>query len=62
LVINIDRNLANLLITKSWKIVLIDHTRCFTPYLGIRNKENLTRCSRMRQMVVERITEVWKHR
>jgi len=46
LVINIDRNLANLLITKSWNIVLIDHTRCFTPYLGIRNKENLTRCSR----------------
>lgn len=46
LVMNIDRNLANLLITKSWKIVLIDHTRCFTPYHGIRNKENLTRCSR----------------
>jgi hypothetical protein len=46
LVMNIDRNLANLLITKSWKIALIDHTRCFTPYHGIRNKENLTRCSR----------------
>jgi hypothetical protein len=43
---NIDRNLANLLITKTWKIALIDHTRCFTPYHGIRNKENLTRCSR----------------
>jgi hypothetical protein len=46
LVMNIDRNLANLLITKTWKIALIDHTRCFTPYHGIRNKENLTRCSR----------------
>ena len=46
LVMNIDRNNANLLITKSWKIVLIDHSRCFTPYHGIRNKENLTRCSR----------------
>jgi hypothetical protein len=46
LVMNIDRNNANLLITKSWKIVLIDHTRSFTPYHGIRNKENLTRCSR----------------
>jgi hypothetical protein len=46
LVINIDRNLSNLLITKSWKIALIDHSRCFTPYHGIRNKENLTRCSR----------------
>lgn len=46
LVMNIDRNLANLLITKSWRIALIDHTRCFTAYHGIRNKENLTRCSR----------------
>jgi hypothetical protein len=46
LVMNIDRNLSNILITKSWKIALIDHTRCFTPYHGIRNKENLTRCSR----------------
>jgi hypothetical protein len=46
LIINIDRNLANMLITKSWKIALIDHTRSFTPYHGIRNEENLTRCSR----------------
>ena len=46
LIINIDRNLGNLLITKSWKIALIDHTRSFTPYSGIRNEENLTRCSR----------------
>jgi len=46
LIMNIDRNLANLLITKSWKIALIDHTRSFTAYHGIRNDENLTRCSR----------------
>jgi len=46
LIINIDRNLGNLLITKSWKIALIDHTRTFTPYHGIRNQDNLTRCSR----------------
>lgn len=46
LIINIDRNLGNLLITKSWNVVLIDHTRTFTPYHDIRNKENLTRCSR----------------
>lgn len=46
LVMNIDRNLANMLITKSWRIALIDHSRSFTPYHGIRNKENLTRCSR----------------
>ena len=46
LIINIDRNLSNLLITKSWKLALIDHSRSFTPYYGIRNKANLTRCSR----------------
>jgi len=46
LIINIDRNLANLLITKDWKIALIDHSRSFVAHHGIRNAENLTRCSR----------------
>jgi hypothetical protein len=46
LIINIDRNFGNLLITKAWKVALIDHTRSFTAYHGIRNEENLTRCSR----------------
>ena len=46
LILNIDRNLSNLLITKQWSIALIDHSRSFTAYPGIRNKENLTRCSR----------------
>ena len=46
LIINIDRNYSNLLITKGWKLALIDHSRAFNAYHGIRNKENLTRCSR----------------
>jgi hypothetical protein len=46
LIINIDRNLSNLLITKSWNLALIDHSRSFNTYHGIRNTENLTRCSR----------------
>lgn len=46
LIINIDRNLSNTLITNDWKIALIDHSRSFTAYSGIRNKENLKRCSR----------------
>lgn len=46
LIINIDRNHSNLLITKSWNLALIDHSRAFNIYAGIRNKENLTRCSR----------------
>jgi len=45
LIINIDRNLSNLLITKNWNVVLIDHSRSFTGYRGIRNQANLTRCS-----------------
>jgi hypothetical protein len=46
LIINIDRNLGNLLITKNWQLVLIDHTRSFIPYPKIRNTDNLNRCSR----------------
>jgi len=46
LIMNIDRNLGNLLITNSWQVMLIDHTRTFTPYHNIRVKTNLTRCSR----------------
>jgi hypothetical protein len=46
LIINIDRNLSNLLITKGWRLVLIDHSRSFAAYHGIRNKDNLKRCGR----------------
>ena len=56
LIINIDRNLANLLITKSWKIALIDHSRSFVPYHGIRNEANLTRCSRGLLANMKRLT------
>jgi len=46
LIINIDRNSGNLLITRSWDLALIDHSRSFNPYHNIRNRSNLTRCSR----------------
>jgi hypothetical protein len=46
LVINIDRNHANLLITKDWQVKLIDHSRTFTAYPKIRNVDNLTRISK----------------
>jgi len=62
LIINIDRNYSNLLITKSWHVALIDHSRSFNRSLGIRNKENLTRCSRllmanMRALTVANVTK-----
>jgi hypothetical protein len=65
LIINIDRNLANLLITKSWNLALIDHSRSFNPYPGIRNKANLTRCSksllaRMRTLTQDSVSSAVK--
>jgi hypothetical protein len=38
-------------------VVLIDHTRSFTPYKNIRNKENLTRCSRALLAQLSALTE-----
>lgn len=57
LIMNIDRNLGNLLITNSWQVVLIDHTRTFTPYRNIRNRANLTRCSRALLAQMSALTE-----
>jgi hypothetical protein len=62
LIINIDRNLGNLLITKDWQLVLIDHTRSFIPYPNIRNTDNLNRCSRkllasMKNLTRESVTK-----
>ena len=56
LIINIDRNLSNLLITKRWKLALMDHSRSFTPYHGIRNKRNLTQCSRNLLEMMKKLT------
>jgi hypothetical protein len=57
LIMNIDRNLGNMLITNAWRVVLIDHTRSFTPYKNIRNKPNLTRCSRALLARMSALTE-----
>lgn len=57
LIMNIDRNLGNLLITNAWQVVLIDHTRTFTPYKNIRNQANLTRCSRPLLAQMSALTE-----
>jgi hypothetical protein len=57
LIMNIDRNLGNMLITNSWRVVLIDHTRSFTPYHNIRNQAKLTRCSRALLAQMSALTE-----
>jgi len=46
LIYNIDRNSGNLVITKDWTLVLIDHTRAFAPNPRLMDRENFERCSR----------------
>jgi hypothetical protein len=46
LIYNVDRNTGNLLITKGWKLVLIDHTRAFAPNPRLMDRPHFDRCSR----------------
>ena len=46
LIFNVDRNLTNLLILKSWDIVMIDHSRSFRLSPKLENPKNLGRCDR----------------
>jgi hypothetical protein len=41
-----DRNQSNVLITKSWKLWMIDFSRAFRPWPALRSTEELTRCER----------------
>ena len=62
LVYNMDRNLNNLLITREWEIVLIDHSRAFRPFSFLKSPKILERFSRsmlegMRRLNKENLTE-----
>src|SRR5262245_55546066 len=46
LIYNTDRNLGNLVITKDWKIWLIDHTRAFRTMKDLPASANLVQCDR----------------
>ena len=46
LIYNTDRNLGNLLITKEWKLWMIDHTRAFRLHRKLKTGKNLVRCDR----------------
>ena len=41
LIYNFDRNLGNLLIDKSWRVWMIDHTRAFKIFGELRSEKNL---------------------
>lgn len=44
LIYNIDRTQENLLITKDWKVIMIDHTRSFRDKPTLYRPDALTRC------------------
>ena len=46
LIHNTDRNIGNLLISKDWKIWMIDHTRAFRLHQTLPSPEKLTKCDR----------------
>jgi hypothetical protein len=46
MVYNTDRNLQNLLITKDWELVLIDHSRAFRPQSMLKSPKDLEKFSR----------------
>ncbi len=47
LIANVDRNLGNLLVDKTWTVWMIDHSRAFRLYDKIKSPENVTKCDRL---------------
>jgi len=46
LIYNVDRNLGNLVIDKSWTVWMIDHSRAFRLHDKVKTPENITKCDR----------------
>jgi hypothetical protein len=46
LIYNVDRNMGNLLIGKTWRVWPIDHTRAFRSHNTLKSAANITRCDR----------------
>ena len=61
LIYNVDRNTGNLLITKDWKLVLIDHTRAFAPNPRLMDRPDFDRCSRALLDAMRRLIEGKAH-
>jgi hypothetical protein len=47
LISNVDRNLGNLLIDKTWTVWMIDHSRAFRLNDKLKSPENVTKCDRL---------------
>jgi hypothetical protein len=62
LIYNMDRNLGNLVITKGWKLWMIDHTRAFRWHRKLKNSKDLVKCDRklltkLRELDEETLTQ-----
>ena len=47
LIANIDRNVGNLVITKDWRVIPIDHTRAFRRNKELKSPEQITHADRV---------------
>ena len=56
LIFNTDRNLGNLVITKDWKIWMVDHTRAFRLLPTLRTPGNLQKCDRVLLAALRKLT------
>jgi len=57
LIYNTDRHPDNLLITDTFEVRLIDHSRSFRPNAELKRKEDLTRVSRSLMSRIEKLTK-----
>jgi len=55
LVYDTDRNLGNLLITRDWKLWMIDFTRAFRHYDSLKNQKDLVKCD---QRLLEKLRQL----
>jgi hypothetical protein len=56
LIYNTDRNLGNLVITDTWKIWMIDHTRAFRIHERLDKPRNLLKCGRELFSAMKKLT------
>lgn len=57
LIFNTDRNVGNLLITKDWRIWMIDHSRAFRMHTSVKTPKNLVRCERELLAAMKRLDQ-----
>lgn len=57
LIYNTDRNRGNILITKDWKLWMIDHTRAFRRHSTLQHPEALKQCERRMYLQLKGLDE-----